>query len=78
MKLCVNFKMNFQFDCLMNKKVLIMIFMASGGTIFQMIFVSIYPLSEFHIVPYVSLAFFGIILSIEITLYSKVKKELFN
>jgi hypothetical protein len=62
----------------MNKKVLIMIFMAGGGTIFQMIFVSIYSPSEFPIVPYVSLAFFGIIISIEITLYSKVKKELFN
>lgn len=52
--------------------------MAGSGTIFQMIFVSIYPPSEFPIVPYVSLAFFGIIISIEITLYSKVKKELFN
>ena len=62
----------------MNKKVLIMIFMAGGGAIFQMIFVSIYSPSEFPIVPYVSLAFFGIIISIEITLYSKVKKELFN
>jgi hypothetical protein len=62
----------------MNKKVLIMIFMAGSGTIFQMIFVSIYPPSEFPIVPYASLAFFGIIISIEITLYSKVKKELFN
>ncbi|MDH3395820.1 MAG: hypothetical protein OEL52_06665 [Nitrosopumilus sp.] len=62
----------------MNKKVLIMIFMAGGGTIFQIIFVSIYSPSEFPIVPYVSLAFFGITLSIEIILYSKVKKELFN
>jgi hypothetical protein len=62
----------------MNKKVLIMIFMAGSGTIFQMIFVSIYPPSEFPIVHYVSLAFFGIIISVEITLYSKAKKELFN
>ena len=62
----------------MNKKILIMIFMAGSGAIFQMIFVSIYPPSEFPIVPYVSLAFFGIIISIEITLYSKIKKELFN
>ena len=52
--------------------------MAGGGTIFQIIFVSIYSPSEFPIVPYVSLAFFGITLSIEIILYSKVKKELFN
>ena len=55
-----------------------MIFMAGSGIVFQMIFVSIYPPSEFPIVPYVSLAFFGIVISIEITLYSKVKKELFN
>ena len=62
----------------MNKKVPIMMFMAGGGTIFQIIFISIYPPSEFPIVSYVSLAFFEIIISIEITLYSKVKKELFN
>lgn len=62
----------------MNKKVLMMIFFAGGGAIFQMILVGIYPPAEFEIIPYVSVAFFGIIISIELALYSKVKKELFN
>ena len=55
-----------------------MITIAIGSMIFQMIFVDIYPPGEYEIVPYVSVAFFGIIISIEITLYSKVKKELFT
>ena len=59
----------------MNKKILIMIFMAIGGAVFQIIFVSIYPPSEFSIVPYVSLVFFGIIISIEIILYGKINHE---
>ena len=62
----------------MNKKALIMIFMVNGATAFQIIFISIYQPSELPIISYISLAFFGIIILIEIMLYSEVKKELFN
>ena len=62
----------------MNRKVLLMIAIAIGSTIVQMILIDVYPPAEYEIVPYVSVAFFGIIISIETTLYSKVKKELFT
>jgi len=41
-----------------------------------MTLLSMFPASEFEIVPYIVVTTFGIIISIEITLYSKVKKEI--
>jgi len=60
----------------MNKKILIMLVIAGVGVIIQMIISSVYPASEFSFVSGLALAIFGVIMAIQIALYSKVKKEI--
>jgi len=60
----------------MNKKILIMLIIAGVGVIIQMIISSVYPASEFSFVSGLALAIFGVIMAIQIALYSKVKKEI--
>ncbi len=59
-----------------NKKILLMIFIASIGLVIQMILSSLYPASEYSFTLGVALAIFGIIIAIQIVLYSKVRKEI--
>ena len=49
---------------------------ASVGLFIQMILVSLYPASEYSFTLGVALAIFGVIIAIEIGLYSKVRKEI--
>ena len=60
----------------MNKKILVMMIVAGIGVISQMIISSIYPASEISFVLGVALAIFGIIMAIQIILYSKIKREI--
>jgi len=60
----------------MNKKILIMLIIAGAGVIIQMIISSVYPATEFSFVSGLALAIFGVIIAIQIALYSKVKKEI--
>ena len=53
-----------------------MILIAVIGTYIPLTLVFMFPVSEFEIVSYIAVAIFGIIMSIEITLYSKVRKEI--
>lgn len=59
----------------MNKKILIMLIIAGVGVIIQMIISSMYPASEFSFVSGLALAVFGVIIVIQITLSSKVKRN---
>ena len=60
----------------MNKKILIMMIIAGIGVPIQIILTSLYPASEYSFTLGVALAIFGVIIAIEIVLYSKVKKEI--
>ena len=60
----------------MNKKILLMMIIAGVGLVIQMIISSIYRDSESSLVLGIALAIFGIIIAIQITLYSKAKKEI--
>ena len=60
----------------MNKKILLMLIIAGVGIIIQMFISSIYPASEISFVLGVALAIFGIIIALQIILYSKAKKEI--
>ena len=60
---------------IVNKKILIMIIIAGAGVIIQMIISSMYPASEFSFVSGLTLAGFGVIIAIQITLSSKAKKN---
>ena len=53
-----------------------MMIIAGVGIIAQMIISSIYPASEISFALGVALAIFGVIIAIQIMLYSKVKKEI--
>jgi len=53
-----------------------MLIIAGVGVIIQMFISSIYPASEFSFVSGLALAVFGIIIAVQITLYSKAKKEI--
>jgi hypothetical protein len=59
-----------------NKKILFMMFLASFGLVIEMLLVSFYPASEYSFTLGVALAIFGIIIAIQIVLYSKVRKEI--
>ena len=59
-----------------NKKILIMLIIAGMGIIIQMFISSMFPASEISFVLGVALAIFGIIIAIQIMLYSKVKREM--
>jgi len=60
----------------MNKKILVMMIVAGVGVIAQMIISSIHPASEISFALGVALVIFGVIIAIQIILYSKVKKEI--
>ena len=60
----------------MNKKILAMMAIASGGLVIQMIISAIFPASQFNLALGLGLAIFGIIITIEIILYSKFRKEI--
>lgn len=60
----------------MNKKILVMIIIAGIGLPIQMIIASMYPASEYSFTLGVALAILGVIIAIEIALYSKVRKEI--
>ena len=60
----------------MNRKILMMLVIASFGLPIQFVITSVYPASEFSFVYGLSLAIFGIIAAIMIVLYSKVRKEI--
>ena len=49
---------------------------AGIGVPIQIILTSLYPASEYSFTLGVALAIFGVIIAIEIVLYSKVKKEI--
>lgn len=53
-----------------------MLIIAGGGLIIQMILSSLYPASEYSFTLGLALAIFGVIIAIQIALYSKVKKEI--
>jgi len=53
-----------------------MLIIAGIGIIIQMFISSIYPASEISFALGVALAIFGIIIAIQITIYSKTKKEI--
>jgi len=59
-----------------NKKILFLMFLASFGLVIEMLLVSFYPASEHSFTLGVALAIFGIIIAIQIALYSKVRKEI--
>jgi hypothetical protein len=59
-----------------NKKILIMLIIAGIGIIIQMFISSVFPASEISFALGVALAIFGIIIAIQIALYSKVKREM--
>lgn len=59
-----------------NKKILVMMTIASGGLVIQMIISAIFPASEFSFALGLGLAIFGILIAIEIILYSQVRKEI--
>ena len=60
----------------MKKKILIMFIVAHVGFVLQLIIVSLFHASEFGFVYGLALAIFGVVVAIEIVLYSKVKKEI--
>ena len=60
----------------MNKKIFLMLIVAGIGLIIQMIVTSLYPASEYSFTLGLALAIFGIIIAIQIGLYSKVRKEI--
>ncbi len=60
----------------MNKKILLMMIIAAVGFVIQMIISTIYRASESSLILGIALAIFGIIIAIEIVLYSKVKKQI--
>lgn len=60
----------------MNKKILLMLIIAVLGLMIQMIMTSIYPASEYSFTLGLALAVFGVIVAIQIGLYSKVRKEI--
>ena len=78
MKLCyINFQEGFRQDNRkMNKRILVMVIIAGVGVIAQMIISSTYPASEISFTLGIALAVFGVIIAIQIILYSKVKKEI--
>jgi len=53
-----------------------MLIVAHVGFVIQIIIVSLYPPSEFGFVYGLALAVFGVVIAIEIVLYSKVRKEI--
>jgi ABC-type glycerol-3-phosphate transport system permease component len=59
-----------------NKKILLMLIIASIWLPLQIILVSLYPASEYSFTLGVALAIFGIVVAITIVLYSKVRKEI--
>ena len=60
----------------MNRKILAMMAIAAGGLVIQMIISAIYPASEYSFALGLALAIFGVLIAIEIMLYSKVRKEI--
>ncbi|MDH3610680.1 MAG: hypothetical protein OEM79_02840 [Nitrosopumilus sp.] len=62
--------------CGVNKKILIMLIVAGIGLPIQMIISSLYPASEYSFALGLALAIFGVLIAIEIVLYSKVRKEI--
>ena len=62
--------------CGVNKKILIMLIVAGTGLPIQMIISSLYPASEYSFALGLALAVFGVIIAIEIVLYSKVRNEI--
>ena len=60
----------------MNKKILITLIIAGMALPIQMILSLMYPASEYSFTLGVALAIFGIITTIMIVLYSKVRKEI--
>ena len=60
----------------MNKKILIMMAIASFGVVIQLIISSIFPASDLSLALGIALAVFGIMIAIMIALYSKVRKEI--
>ena len=59
-----------------SKKILAMIIVAGVGLVIQTIVTSLYPASEFSFTTGLALAIFGVILAIQIGLYSKARKEI--
>ena len=53
-----------------------MLIIAGGGVIVQIIISSLYPASEYNFVLGIALAVFGVIIAIQITLFNKAKKEI--
>ena len=59
-----------------SKRILAMIIVAGVGLAVQTIITLIYPASEFSFMTGLALAIFGVILAIQIGLYSKARKEI--
>jgi len=57
-------------------KILIMMAIAGGGFYIQLVITCMYTVSEFSFTLPIALAIFGIIVTIQIILYSKVRKEI--
>jgi len=57
-----------------NKKILVMMIIGAVGLVFQMVMSSFYRDSESSLVLGIALAAFGIMVAIQIVIYSKVKK----
>lgn len=53
-----------------------MIIVAGGGFFITTMITAIYPASEYIFVSSLALAIFGIMIAIQIVLYSKVRKEI--
>ena len=53
-----------------------MLVVAAVGLVIQMIISSLYPASEYSFTLGIALAIFGVIIAIQIGLYSKVRKEI--
>ncbi len=60
----------------MNKKILLMMIVAGGGFFITLAITSVFPASEYSFVSGLALAIFGVIIAIQIVLYSKVRKEI--